>query len=77
MQLVGHADLDATRMLCPTTGQTYLDRGDGVFEQDGLRVSDTSARATTVEPEVLSDRPKRTDEKSRILLERATFAGGF
>lgn len=58
-------------MLCPTTGQIFLDRGDGVFEQDGRSIE---ARPTTLQPEILSDRPTRTQEKERIMLERATFA---
>ena len=51
----------------------YLDRGDGVFVQEGetLEESETSGA-----PDVVSDRPRRTGPKSRIMLERATFAGG-
>ena len=74
MELASHPDLDATQMLCPTTGQTYLDRGDGVFEQDGRTIEARGAPSTPSQPEILSDRPTRTQEKERIMLERATFA---
>lgn len=80
--LVPHAELDEARLVCPGTGQVYLDRGDGVFElEPGRRLSGdvrgVQARAEVLdEPDVLSDRPRRSDDKARISLERATFAGG-
>jgi hypothetical protein len=76
-----HAELDASRLVCPQSLQTYLDRGDGVFERDGGKlttapeVQPTNPEPDPGEPEVLSDRPARTGPKSRIMLERATFAG--
>ncbi len=74
--LMPHAQLDATRLCCPTTQLTYLDRGDGVFEPDGNRVTGgPAALAPAGEPEVLNDRPTRTGPKTRIVLEKATFAG--
>lgn len=69
-----HAQLDATRLCCPQTLQTYLDRGDGVFELDGNRLETATAMAGASEPEILSDRPARTGPKTRIVLEKATFA---
>ena len=73
--LMPHADLDAAHLVCPNTLLTYLDRGDGLFEQDGNRLTTApEARTTLDEPEVLSDRPARTGPKSRIVLEKATFA---
>jgi len=51
-------------MLCPETSRTYLDRGDGVYQSDGEALA----------ADLLSDRPARTPEKTRISLERATFA---
>lgn len=73
--LAPHADLDATRMVCPQTLLTYLDRGDGLFEQDGERLTTApEARSELGQPEMLSDRPQRTGPKSRIVLEKATFA---
>ena len=76
-ELATHDDLDAARMLCPVSGQVYLDRGDGVFElQQGERISPMAAATAQSrvvdEPDVLSDRPQRTDEKARISLERAS-----
>jgi len=84
--LLAHPGLDATQLFCPNTHLTYLDRGDGLFEQDGghlplqpqarLPVVDAElVRAQLAEPDVLSDRPRKTDAKTRIMLERATFAG--
>ncbi|MFH1807924.1 MAG: hypothetical protein ABIJ09_04225 [Pseudomonadota bacterium] len=79
--LTGHPDLDATQLLCPSTRLTYLDRGDGLFEPDGGQFSVTvvptqgATAQTGAEPDVLSDRPRRTGSKVRIELERATFAG--
>lgn len=80
--LLAHPALDATRLFCPNTHLTYLDRGDGLFEQDGshlplqpqatLPVID--AELVGAEPDVLSDRPRKTGAKTRIMLERATFA---
>lgn len=81
-ELVPHPELDGTRLTCPGTGQVHLDRGDGVFElEPGRRVSGdvrpAQARAEVIgDPDVLSDRPRRSDDKARISLERATFAGG-
>ena len=72
--------LDATRLVCPRSSRTYLDRGDGVFEPDGgsLAASTVARGGVSEAPpaaaELLSDRPVRTDTKSRIMLERATFA---
>lgn len=76
--LIHHVQLGATRMLCLATGRTYLDRGDGLYQPDGqtFAVPPTEARGVieTREPELLSDRPARTADKTRISLERATFA---
>ncbi len=60
-ELIHHVALGGERMLCPNTRQTYLDRGDGVFVRDDV-------------PDVLSETPARTNDKTRIQLERATFA---
>ncbi len=65
--LIGHPDLDAARLMCPVTRQIYLDRGDGLFEPEGPGSADLA-------PDVTSDRPVRTGPKTRIELERATFA---
>ena len=73
-ELATHPSLDATQLACPETGLTYLDRGDGLFEQDGRTVEGAAPAARAAEPEVLSDRPKRTADKARIILENATFA---
>jgi hypothetical protein len=80
--LAPHTELETSRLVCPQSLQTYLDRGDGVFERDGGKLT-TEPEARGPEPEavpptveVLSDRPARTGPKSRIMLERATFAGG-
>jgi hypothetical protein len=78
--LLAHPSLDATRLFCPNTHLTYLDRGDGLFEQDGshlpLQPQATLpvVEAELAEPDVLSDRPRKTGPKTRIMLERATFA---
>ena len=78
--LNAHPDLDAAHLFCPNTSLTYLDRGDGMYEADGGTLSATTppssgASAQTYGgPEVLSDRPRRTGNKVRIELERATFA---
>jgi hypothetical protein len=87
--LVTHPALDASRRACPRSGKTYLDRGDGLFAPDGERLAPDALRqadepgpaaqqAATGEPDVLSDRPSRSgpqgSAKSRIALERATFA---
>jgi hypothetical protein len=69
-----HAELDATRLCCPRTFNTYLDRGDGVFEADGNRLGTAPTGPGANEPEILSDRPARTGPKTRIVLEKATFA---
>jgi hypothetical protein len=74
--LVEHPDLDGSRRLCPESRRTYLDRGDGLFEVDGgvLQGVEVAARGEQGEPDVVSDRPRRTGPKTRIQLERATFA---
>jgi hypothetical protein len=66
-------------MYCPATNRTYLDRGDGVFSGDGQSLSAPQALMTQPQPaitaaELLDDRPTRTQDKTRIQLERATFA---
>lgn len=63
-ELLHHVQLGPARMLCPETSRTYLDRGDGVYQSDGEALA----------ADLLSDRPARTQEKTRISLERATFA---
>ncbi|MEW5848790.1 MAG: hypothetical protein AB2A00_08245 [Myxococcota bacterium] len=76
-ELVHHVQLGPTRMFCPQTHRTYLDRGDGIFQSDGqvLSAPEVEARAeATPASDLLSDRPTRTTEKTRISLERATFA---
>jgi len=77
-ELIHHLQLGPTRMLCMATGRTYLDRGDGLYQPDGqtFALPPTEARGeiTTREPNLLSDRPARTTDKTRISLERATFA---
>jgi hypothetical protein len=84
--LLNHVQLGGTRLFCPTTRRTYLDRGDGVFQSDGQVIDSrlaTTGTAPTANPasnvvdaraEVLSDRPARTTDKVRISLESATFA---
>jgi hypothetical protein len=71
-------ELDATRRFCPRSLRTYLDRGDGLFEADGGALpaegAGTGGENASTAPEVLSDRPQRTGPKTRIALERATFA---
>lgn len=77
-ELEPHADLDEARRLCPATLRIHLDRGDGLFEDTGVVWSGTppgGAPARGAPPDLLSDRPARSDEKVRISLERATFAG--
>lgn len=74
--LVSHASLGETRRFCPASGTVYLDRGDGRFLPDlerpePVRPEPVSALSA---PDLVSDRPVRTDEKTRIELERATFA---
>lgn len=73
--LVEHPELDDSRRLCPASHRTYLDRGDGLFEADGgvLQGVEVAAQGDS-EPDVVSDRPRRTGPKTRIQLERATFA---
>lgn len=82
-ELIHHVQLGASRMLCLATGRTYLDRGDGLYQPDGgtfqapeLRESRESRESREVSGEIdlLSDRPARTADKTRISLERATFA---
>jgi hypothetical protein len=74
------AALDGNHRVCPGTLRVYLDRGDGLFDDTGTVLPARSrgvAPPAPVEesgPDVLSDRPQRTDEKARISLERATFA---
>ncbi|MBI4864312.1 MAG: hypothetical protein HY815_29245 [Candidatus Riflebacteria bacterium] len=77
--LVTHQDLGDARRACPTTGRTYLDRGDGLFEPDGEQLATTEIVVASTpraedQPGLLSDRPKRTGPKTRIELEKATFA---
>jgi len=83
VELMARDDLDWTRRYCPNTHLTYLDRGDGLFEADGQHLALQSAQPSlashaSVGPNaasILSDRPAKTDAKTRIELERATFAG--
>ena len=77
--LVTQRDSDEAHRVCPASGQSYLDRGDGVFEPDGRVIArseivSTSPAEPGETPSMLSDRPKRTGPKTRIELERATFA---
>ena len=87
-ELTAHQDLDAAHRVCPQSLVTYLDRGDGVFETEGRRLTTRptgraagqieavgTPQALSEEPDLLSDRPARTGAKSRIVLEKATFAG--
>ncbi len=71
-ELLSHVQLGSTRMLCPTTGSTYLDRGDGLYQADGLAIQPPVEAPPATD--LLSDRPARTADKTRITLERATFA---
>jgi hypothetical protein len=79
-RLQGHPDLDASHLFCPSTSLTYLDRGDGLFEADGGTLSRSATPASGIASktapvvDVLGDRPRRTADKVRIELERATFA---
>jgi hypothetical protein len=78
-QLAPHASLDAARLACPESLEIYLDRGDGLFEQTGEHLPANGSRVEPPgdpvgQPEILSDRPRRTGPKTRIELERATFA---
>lgn len=70
--LIHHVQLGPTRMLCLATGRTYLDRGDGLYQPDGQTISPPTE--VSGEIDLLSDRPARTADKTRISLERATFA---
>ncbi len=76
--LAADEQLDGVRMLCPETRRTYLDRGDGLFEADGGQLPLTAAPeqsgTAAAQPDVLSDRPVRSEQKTRIELERTTFA---
>ena len=72
-ELIHHVQLGATRMLCLSTGRTYLDRGDGLYQPDGQMFALPPTEASG-EIDLLSDRPARTADKTRISLERATFA---
>jgi hypothetical protein len=81
--LVNHVQLGATRMVCPQSHRTFLDRGDGLFQPDGevLRADvmptpavEAEVVASPASQDLLSDRPTRTQDKTRISLERATFA---
>jgi len=71
--LVAHESLGPTRRFCPASGTVYLDRGDGRYLPDGESIEPAPADAAST-PEIVSDRPVRTDDKTRIELERATFA---
>ena len=51
----------------------YLDRGDGLYQSDGQALA-VPPPVPARESQLLSDRPTRTDDKTRITLERATFA---
>lgn len=81
-QLLRHLQLSAAERICPRSRRAYLDRGDGVFLQSGRVVpgespSAESSSAVPTAPDahaLLDDRPVRSDVKSRIQLERATFA---
>jgi hypothetical protein len=76
--LLHHIPLGPTRMVCPDTGRTFLDRGDGLYQADGQTLAAPVAEAAPPEAtpasNLLSDRPARTADKTRISLERATFA---
>jgi hypothetical protein len=72
-ELIHHVQLGPTRMLCLATGRTYLDRGDGLYQADGQTIALAPTEAPA-ESDLLSDRPARTADKTRISLERATFA---
>jgi hypothetical protein len=74
--LESHPELDATRRYCPGSAVIYLDRGDGLFEPTPDRLTTRSPQSPAEEPDVVSDRPRRTGPKERITLERATFAAG-
>lgn len=74
-----HPQLDASRLLCPQTKTVYLDRGDGLFESEGCLLNEASgdgSGASMTADDLLSDRPSQTGSKTRIELERATFARG-
>lgn len=74
--LVTQPGLAESRRACPVTGRTHVDRGDGLYEPDGACVTpDPPTVMDDEEIALLSDRPKRTGPKTRIELERATFAG--
>ena len=77
-ELIHHVQLGASRMLCLATGRTYLDRGDGLYQPDGQTFAvpreGNGSREVSGEIDLLSDRPARTADKTRISLERATFA---
>jgi len=77
-ELIHHVQLGVTRMLCLSTGRTYLDRGDGLYQPDGQTFAvpppQPSSNEASGEIDLLSDRPARTADKTRISLERATFA---
>jgi hypothetical protein len=75
-----HPQLDAARLYCPGSQLVYLDRGDGLYELEGGKIADAAPTPAAqagpaAEPDVISDRPRRTGPKERIVLERATFAG--
>lgn len=71
--LMAHESLGETRRFCPASGTVYLDRGDGRFLPDAETREPLRAQPVEI-PELVSDRPVRTEEKTRIELERATFA---
>lgn len=72
--LKADARLNANQLICPTSKQIYLDRGDGWFEAVGEVLSGAPQSIETSEPQALGDRPQRSDAKTRIELETATFA---
>lgn len=76
-ELIHHVQLGVSRMVCLRTGRTYLDRGDGLYQPDGqtFALPPTEARGEITNADLLSDRPAKTADKTRISLERATFAG--
>jgi hypothetical protein len=63
-ELVYHVALGQSRRMCGRTRKTYADRGDGVYLLD-----------PSTPQALLDDRPVRSDDKTKIQLERATFAG--
>lgn len=72
--LAAHPSLGETRRFCPASGTVYLDRGDGRFLPDLDAPQSLRVEPALAPPDLVSDRPVRTDDKTRIELERATFA---